>query len=103
MCSDEDKATRKAEDKTMMVNAGVARMRRDSRRWTMPSRSLREKRSQGREVRMTSDARARHRVLVLAGEYARPPTMQTTTGGAESLPVMCMLAGLSVVSGAWRR
>ena len=40
----------KAADKAMMVNAGMARMRRDSRRWTMPRRSLREMRSEGRDV-----------------------------------------------------
>ena len=53
-------------------------------------------------VKTTGGALARRGVLVSAGGYARPPTMQTTTGGAESSPVMDMLAGLSVVAGAWR-
>ena len=53
-------------------------------------------------VKTTGGALARRGVLVSAGRYARPPTMQTTTGGAESSLVMDMLAGLSVVAGAWR-
>ena len=83
----------------MMVNAGVARTRRDSRRWTMLDKSLRETRSEGRGVMATGGALARRRgVLVSAGVYARPPTMQKTTGGAESSPVTDMLAGLGVVA-----
>ena len=93
----------KTEDEAMMVNAGVARMRRDGRRWTMLGISLRKTRSEGRDVKTTGGALARRGVLVSAGGYARPPTMQTTTGGAESSLVMDMLAGLSVVAGAWRR
>ena len=87
----------------MMVNAGVARTRRDGRRWTMLGIYLRKTRSEGRDVKMTGGALARRGVLVSAGRYARSPTMQTTTGGAESSLVMDMLAGLSVVAGAWRR
>ena len=68
----------------MMVNAGVARMRRDGRRWTMLGISLRKTRSKGRGVKTTGGARARRGVLVSAGGYARPPTMQMTTGGAET-------------------
>ena len=71
----------------------------DSRRWTMLDRSLRETRSEGRGVMATGGALARRRgVLVSAGVYARPPTMQKTTGGAESSPVTDMLAGLGVVA-----
>ena len=82
----------------MMVNAGVARMRRDGRRWTMLGISLRKTRSEGRGVKTTGGVRARRGVLVSAGVYARPPTMQKTTGGAESSPVTDMLAGLGVVA-----
>ena len=62
-------------------------------------------RSEGRSVKTTGGARAHRAVLVSAGRYARPPTMQTTTGGTESSPVMDMLTGPSVASGsgAWRR
>ena len=71
----------------------------DSRRWTMLDKSLRETRSEGRGVMATGGALARRRgVLVSAGVYARPPTMQKTTGGAESSPVTDMLAGLGVVA-----
>ena len=79
-----------------MVDASVARV-------SMARRSLRETRSEGRDVKMTGGARACRGVLVSARGYARPPTMQTTTGGTELSPVMDMLAGLSVASGAWRR
>ena len=61
-----------------------------------------ELRSEGRDAKTTGGALARRGVLVSAGRYARPPTMQTTTGGVESLLVMDMLAGLNVVAGAWR-
>ena len=80
-----------------------ARDRHDGSRLGMLNKSPDELRSKGREERMTSHARARHHVFVSAGGYARPPPMQTSTGGAESLPVMDMLAGLSRASGAWRR
>ena len=93
----------KTEDEAMMVNAGVARMRRDGRRWAMLGISLRKMRSEGRGVKTTGGVRARRGVLVSAGGYARPPTMQKTTGGAESSPVMDVLTGLGVASGAWRR
>ena len=58
----------------MMVNAGVARMRRDGRRWTMLDKSLRETRSEGRGVKTTGGVRARRGVLVSAGGCTRPPT-----------------------------
>jgi len=93
----------KTEDEAIMMNAGVASMRRDGRRRTMLGISLRKTRSEGCGVKTTGGVLARRGVLVSAGRYARPPTMQTTTGGAESSLVMDMLAGLSVVAGAWRR
>ena len=49
----------KTEDEAMMVNAGVARMRRDGRRLTMLGISLRKTRSEGRGVETTGGARAR--------------------------------------------
>ena len=69
------------------------------------ARSLDKMRSEGRDVKTTSGhgAHACHRVLVSAGGDARPPAMQTTTGGAETSSVMGMLAGLSVASGVGRR
>ena len=63
----------------------------------MLDRCLRETRSEGRDVKMMGGAHACRGVLVSAGGYARPPAMQKTTGGAESSPVMDVLAGLSVV------
>ena len=88
----------KTEDEAMMVNAGVARMRRDGRRWTMLGISLRKTRSEGRGVKTTGGVRARCGVLVSADRYARPPTMQKTTGGAATSPVKDMLAGLGVAA-----
>lgn len=77
---------------------------RDGRRRGVLDKRLDKLRSESRGVVTTGGARARRGrgVLVSADGYARPPTMQTTTGGAESSPVMDMLAGLSVVAGAWR-
>ena len=49
-------------------------------------------------VKTTGGALARCGVLVSAGVYAQPPTMQTTTGGTESSLVMDMLTGLCVVT-----
>ena len=99
------RATRvtKTEDEAMIMDASVARMRRDGRRRSTARRSLRVTRSEGRDVETTGGARARRGVLVSLGGYARPPMMQTATGSAESSPVMDVLAGLSVASGAWRR
>ena len=51
----------------MMVNAGVASMRRDGRRRTMLGISLRKTRSEGRDVKTTGGALARRGVLVSAG------------------------------------
>ena len=60
------KTTRLAKtgDKAMIVDARVACMRRDGRRWTMASRSLRETHSEGRDVKTTGGAHARHGVYV---------------------------------------
>ena len=93
----------KTEDEAMMVNAGVASMRRDGRRRTMLGISLKKTRSEGRDVKTTGGALARRGCVGFGGcSDARPPTMQKTTGGAETSPVMDMLAGLSMVAGAWR-
>ena len=67
----------------------------------MLNKSLDNLCSEGHDVKMTGGALAHCSVLVLVGGYAQPPTMQMTTGGVESLPVMDMLTGLSVASGAW--
>ena len=83
----------------MMVNAGVARTRRDGRHWTMLGISLRKTRSEGRGVKTTGGVLARRGCVGFGGcSDARPPTMQKTTGGAETSPVMDMLAGLCVVA-----
>ena len=81
-----------------MAIAGVARMGRNGRRWAMLGRSLRKTRGKGRDVKATGGALARRRGVLVSAGYARPPTMQTTTGGAESSPVTDMLAGLGVVA-----
>ena len=46
----------------MMVNAGVARTRRDGRRWTMLGISLRKTRSEGGDVKTTGGALARRNI-----------------------------------------
>ena len=48
----------------MMVDASVACMRRDGRRWTIARGSLGDLCSEGRDVRKTGGARARCGVLV---------------------------------------
>ena len=53
----------KTEDEAMMVNAGVARMRRDGRRSTMLDKSPKVTRSEGRGVETTGGARARRGVV----------------------------------------
>ena len=89
----------KTEDEAMMVNAGVARTRRDGRRWTMLGISLRKTRSEGRDAKTTSGALARRGCVGFGGcSDARPPTMQKTTGGAATSPVKDMLAGLGVAA-----
>jgi hypothetical protein len=83
----------------MMVNAGVARTRRDGRRWTMLGISPRKTRSEGRDVKTTGGALARRGCVGFGGcSDARPPTMQKTTGGAATSPVKDMLAGLGVAA-----
>ena len=95
------KMTRVAKTEAM-AGTGDARDGCDGRRQGMLDKSPDDLRSEGRGVKTTGGARARRGVLVSAGGYAGPPTMQTTSG-AESSPVMDMPAGLSVASGAWRR
>ena len=80
--------------------SGGARDGHDGRHRGILDKSPDDLRGEGRDAKTTGGALARRGVLVSAGGYARPPTMQTTTGGAESSPVMDMLAGLSVVAGA---
>ena len=46
----------KTEDEVMMVNAGVACMRRDGRRSTMLDKSLKVTHSEGHSVEMTGSA-----------------------------------------------
>jgi len=58
----------------MMVNAGVARMRRDGKHLTMLGISLRKTRSEGCGVKTTGGVLARRGVLVSAGGCTRPPT-----------------------------
>ena len=60
----------KMEDEAMAVNAGVACMGCDSRRWAVLGRSPRETYSEGRDVKTTGGAHARRGVLVSAGGYA---------------------------------
>ena len=84
-----DRRTRSA-TKTTRVAKGVmagtsgAGDGRDGRRRGMLDQSLTDTRGEGRDVKTTGGARARRGVLVSAGGYAPPPTMQMTTGGAET-------------------
>ena len=83
----------------MMVGTGGAGDGRDGRRRGILDRSPDELRGEGRDAKTTSGALARRGCVGFGGcSDARPPTMQKTTGGAETSPVMDMLAGLCVVA-----
>ena len=87
------KTTRVA--KEAMAGTGGAGDGRDGQHRGMLDESPEDLPSEGRGVKATGGALARRRGVLVSAGYARPPTMQTTTGGAESSPVTDMLAGLA--------
>ena len=81
----------------MVVDASVARMRRDGRRWAMARQVLREAHSEGRDVKTTGGARASHGVLI----WLDAPECRRLAVGMS--PVKGSLAGLREAAGAERR
>ena len=85
--------------KAAMAGTGGAGDGRDGRRRGILDKSPDDLRGEGRDAKTTSGALARRGCVGFGGcSDARPPTMQKTTGGAETSPVMDMLAGLCVVA-----
>ena len=83
-----------------MAGTGGARDGRELRHRRVLNRSPDELCSEGRGVKATGGALARRVWCVGFGGWMHPTPNVVRSGGAESSPVMGMLAGLSVASGA---